>query len=247
MALYIMADPHLSIGKDKPMDFFGNRWNGYVEKIKNNWIKVVKPQDTVVLPGDISWGMRLTEAAEDLAFLEALPGEKIISKGNHDFWWETTSKLGHFCNQHGFQSLHFLHNNAYLRQGYIICGSRGWYTEEKKLTLRNETDAKKIINREVGRLQMSLEYGKQLQRTANTDPIPPLLVCLHFPPYYRGYICNELIDIMQAYQVRQCYFGHIHGRYNDPPHTDYAGITFTPVAADYLNFCPLLISSQFRC
>ena len=140
------------------MDVFGNRWSGYTEKIKNNWNALVRPDDTVVLPGDISWAMHLADAKPDFDFLESLPGEKIISKGNHDFWWETTAKLERFCRDNNYTSFRFLHNNAYLRQGYIICGSRGWYTEDKKVTARNDTDAQKIIAREVGRASLPFDF-----------------------------------------------------------------------------------------
>ena len=200
MALYLMADTHLSVGGNKPMDVFGNRWSGYTEKIKNNWNALVRPDDTVVLPGDISWAMHLADAKPDFDFLESLPGEKIISKGNHDFWWETTAKLERFCRDNNYTSFHFLHNNAYLRQGYIICGSRGWYTEDKKVTARNDTDAQKIIAREVGRLRTSLAAGKALQTGENADV--PIIVCLHFPPYFKDYACNALIDAMEEYGVK---------------------------------------------
>lgn len=240
MALYLMADTHLSVGGNKTMDVFGNRWSGYTEKIKNNWNALVRPDDTVVLPGDISWAMHLADAKPDFDFLESLPGEKIISKGNHDFWWETTAKLERFCRDNNYTSFRFLHNNAYLRQRYIICGSRGWYTEDKKVTARNDTDAQKIIAREVGRLRTSLAAGKALQTGENADV--PIIVCLHFPPYFKDYACNALIDAMEEYGVRRCYFGHIHGEYQLPAEAEYRGITFTLISGDYLNFVPLRLA-----
>ena len=119
MAVFTISDPHLSHSCDKPMDVFGGRWTNYTQKLEEYWRYMVDPQDTVVIPGDISWGMTLEEATADFQFLESLPGKKILLKGNHDYWWPTTAKLNEYVLAQGFQSLNFLYNNAYLAENKI--------------------------------------------------------------------------------------------------------------------------------
>ena len=113
MALFVLGDTHLSLGASKPMDVFPG-WNGYVERLERNWRKLIKPEDTIVLAGDISWAMRLTDTRKDFAFLQQLPGQKLIMKGNHDYWWTTASKFYRFCEENGFQNMYVLHNNCYF-------------------------------------------------------------------------------------------------------------------------------------
>ena len=125
MALFVLGDPHLSLGAAKPMDIFPG-WNGYVERLESNWRKLVRPEDTVVLAGDISWAMRLTDTRHDFAFLQSLPGQKLILKGNHDYWWTTANKMKEYFKAQGFDTLHLLHNNSYSVEGYSSCGTRGW-------------------------------------------------------------------------------------------------------------------------
>ena len=120
MSLFTIADLHLSIAADHPMDVFGSRWQNYTKKIEKNWRAVVTDADTVILPGDISWAMHLSEAREDFAFLDALPGKKLLGKGNHDFWWETATKLHRFFEENGFTTLSLLYNNAHVVEDYIV-------------------------------------------------------------------------------------------------------------------------------
>ena len=128
MALFVIGDPHLSLSCEKPMDIFGSRWTGYVEKFTLGRKKHVSPGDTVVLAGDISWAMTTDEAKADFDFIESLPGEKYILKGNHDYWWQTMAKLDRFVSESGYRTIRFLHNNAYEAEDFILCGARGWYT-----------------------------------------------------------------------------------------------------------------------
>ena len=125
MALFVLGDPHLSLGASKPMDIFPG-WNDYVERLEKNWRKLIKPEDTIVLAGDISWAMRLADTRRDFEFLQSLPGQKIIMKGNHDYWWSTANKMNAYLKAEGFDTLHILHNNSYSVEGYAICGTRGW-------------------------------------------------------------------------------------------------------------------------
>ena len=238
MALFVLADTHLSFGVKKPMDIFGSRWNDHPERIAENWKKLVAPEDTVVIPGDISWGMSLKEAEEDLRFLHELPGRKILSKGNHDYWWQTTAKLKNFFAEKGFTSLEILYNNALSAEGFKICGTRGWYSEN---AAPGSVDYQKIVLREAGRLQRSL------QDPTAEDPSNEggeKLVFLHFPPVFGDFVCRELVDVLHAEGVNRCYYGHMHGQYNIPRHIYFEEICFTIVAADHLSFVPYLITPE---
>ena len=148
MALFVLGDTHLSLGASKPMDIFPG-WNDYVERLEKNWRKLIKPEDTIVLAGDISWAMRLTDTRKDFEFLQSLPGQKIIMKGNHDYWWSTVNKMNAYLKAEGFDTLHILHNNSYSVEGYALCGTRGWLFDA------GEAHDEKVMNREIGRLRMS--------------------------------------------------------------------------------------------
>ena len=231
MALYALSDTHLSFAVNKPMDIFGNRWKDHPQRIKYFWEKKITKNDTVVLPGDISWGMSLKEALPDLLFLESLPGTKIIGKGNHDYWWDTVSKIEKLLTEHEATSIKLLFNNAFEVDDYAVCGSRGWFTENASPT---GTDFEKIVAREAGRVARSLEAGKALSKKES-------LVFLHFPPVMNDFVCKEIIDILHAYNVKRCFYGHMHGIYNIPMTFTFEGIDFSIVAADHLQFDPILI------
>lgn len=237
MALYTIADLHLSINDqtNKSMEVFGTRWNGYVEKLAYHWKNTVTENDTVVIPGDISWALTLDEAKQDLLFLHALPGKKIIGKGNHDFWWSTASKLHAFFKENNIDSIELLHNTAYKVDGKIICGTRGWFTDENQQLTVSATDYNKIVNREIIRLELSLKQGLALQDVQDPEEI---LVFLHFPPIWGNFICPEIIDVLEKYGVRNCYFGHIHGGYNLPSVLYDRDIRFVRISADQLSFIP---------
>lgn len=236
MSLFVMADLHLSSDRSKSMEVFGARWTDYMEKIRKNWTAVVEKNDTVIVPGDISWGLRLEDTADDFRFLDTLPGEKLIGKGNHDFWWSTQKKIEQFWEQLGASSLRLLSNNAFLREGVLIAGTRGWFLDEEQQRTVGEVDYKKIINREVIRLRMSLDAAGKLQMEC--APEAPICAFLHFPPVWGDFVCRELLDVLHEYGVRNCFFGHIHGAYSAPRTRVYEEIAFTNCAADYLNFTP---------
>lgn len=241
MSLFSIADLHLSLGTPKPMDVFGNRWQGYTEKIEKNWRAVVKSGDTVVIPGDISWAMRLNEAMEDFRFIDSLPGKKIIGKGNHDLWWTTVSKMETFLSEAGIRSVKFLHNNAFLAEGVVIAGTRGWFPEERLMTSKTLEDAdfEKLVSREEIRLRLSLESGVKLRENAGI-PDAPIFVYLHFPPVFEGFRVSGMINAMREFGVSRCFFGHVHGNYSVPATVEEDGIRFSIISADYLNFIPLL-------
>lgn len=240
MSLFVIADLHLSSDQSKSMEVFGARWTDYMEKLKRNWNAVVKPEDTVVLPGDISWSLRLEDSVEDFRFLNALNGQKLVGKGNHDFWFSTHSKIKAFWKEQGFDTLHILYNNAYLTDSCIVCGSRGWFTEEAQQNTKDEVDYQKIVNREVIRLRMSLEEAKKLN-SQQEKPLP-LVAFLHFPPVWGSFICREIVDVLEEYDIHTCYFGHIHGAYGAPPKTTFEGIDLILCPADYLNFTPIPVA-----
>ena len=236
MSIFALADLHLSLSVNKPMNIFGPRWNDHAEKIKKNWCAIVSSDDTVIIPGDISWGIDYDEAALDFQFIESLPGKKILGKGNHDYWWGTMAKNKAFCENLGLKTIDFLFNNAYKVENYIICGTRGWYVDEKLQNTANDVEYAKIVAREASRLRTSLEEAKKLQE--NNEQI---LVFFHFPPVFNSFVCDEFVEILLEYGIKHCYFGHIHGSYNIPKTTEYKGISFSLISADFLSFIPMII------
>ena len=239
MSVYAIADLHLSIGvgEKKSMAVFGNRWNGYVEKLEKNWRAIIEDEDTVIIPGDISWGLSLEEALDDLKFIDSLPGTKYLGKGNHDFWWCTQKKLSEFFEANNITTIKFLYNCAYEVEDYVICGTRGWFYDDSVSGIPEGTDFDKLVNREAQRLKISLNEAKELSEKSGK----PILCFLHFPPVWNGCACEPFVDLLCEYSVKKCYFGHIHGSYNSAPYHEYRGVTFTNIAADFLNFVPRII------
>lgn len=230
MALYVMGDPHLSLGGSKPMDIFAG-WKDYVTRMEANWRAKVQPEDTVVVAGDISWAMTLEEARADFSFLHQLPGTKIFLKGNHDYWWGTVSKIERFLAEQGFDSIKILHNNCYFAEGVCICGSRGWLFDQ------GEPADQKVLAREAGRLQASID--------AAGDFAGEKLVFLHYPPVYGEQISGEIVDVLLKNGIRRCYYGHIHGAgHAHAINGSYLGIEFRLIAADYLKFDPYLVKTD---
>lgn len=228
MALFAIADLHLSLGEDKPMDIFAG-WTDYVERLEQNWRALITDDDTVVIGGDISWAMKLEETLTDFRFIHSLPGQKLLLKGNHDYWWSTRSKMDRFLSDSGLDSLHILFNNAYACGDYAVCGTRGWFLE-------NDTPEDiKVLNREVGRLKMSLDEAVKTGK----EPV----VFLHYPPYYRGIECREIMDVLCEYGVKRCYYGHIHGKAGFRLSYDgvYRGVELKLISGDRLAFVPVLV------
>ncbi len=231
MALYALGDLHLSFSTNKPMDVFGGGWEGYVDKLKSG-LSVLKQDDTLMLCGDLSWGMSLEQAKEDFAFIASYPGRKIIVKGNHDYWWTTAAKMEHFFFLNGLNDLKILHNNFYMYENTALCGTRGWFFEEDAPTGSHN---QKIFNREVLRLDASL-------KAAVKAGAREMIAFLHYPPIYEGYCCREIIEIMQTYGVKKCCYGHLHGFAHKRAFTGMLdSIEYELVSADYLNFTPVKI------
>ena len=229
MALYAIGDLHLSFEADKPMDVFGKLWTGYVDKLRAG-LSVIGPADTTVLLGDLSWSMDLDHAVRDFAFINAIPGRKIILKGNHDYWWTTASKFYKFCEAQGFSGMEILNNNCYFYGETAICGTRGWFFEEER---GGEHDAK-ILNRELMRLEASLKAAGDREK----------LVFLHYPPVYRGYRCQPILELLHRYQVNRCWYGHLHSESHKLAIIgEYEGIDFRLAAADYTGFRPIVVKT----
>ena len=228
MALYAIGDTHLSLSVNKPMTVFSG-WDNYVERLEQNWRGLVAPEDTVVIPGDVSWGMSLEQAKADFAFLQRLPGRKLLLKGNHDYWWYTRRKMDAFLAENGFDTLRIVHNDAVPVDGRVaVCGTRGWFFDA-------EQDAdRKVLLREVGRLEASI----QAARETGLEPV----AFLHYPPLYAGQRCPELLEVLRREGIRRCYYGHVHSAgIRQAFNGEEEGISFRLVSADALHFCPLRI------
>lgn len=225
MAIYVIADLHLSFSQDKPMSIFGENWEGHSEKIKNNWISKVKPEDTVVLPGDFSWAMYLQDTYKDFEYLNSLPGKKLLLKGNHDYWWTTVTNMRNFLEENKFKNIDFIYNNSYLVENKILTGTRGW-------NLLDTENSNKMIKRESIRLQLAIEDG--IKKYGDDKEI---IVFMHYPPISNTNKKSDFLKILKQYDIKRCYYGHLHGKsHQDAVEGIVDGIEFKLISADYLNF-----------
>lgn len=228
MSVFTIGDLHLSLGTDKPMDIFKG-WDGYIERLTENWNRVVSDEDTVVVPGDISWAMKIEDTEKDFDYLNnTLKGTKIILKGNHDYWWLTMAKMNSYLESKGFDKIKILNNNAYRVGDMCIVGTRGWINDDG-----SAPDAK-VLNREAGRLRMSIAEGLKLGGE--------LTLFIHYPPIYNGESNDMILNVIKEFGIKRCYYGHIHGighRYAFQGEKD--GTEYKMVSADYLGFMPIMI------
>ena len=229
MSIYTIADLHLSFNEDKPMNVFGEIWNDYEEKIKEDWNKKVKENDLVVLPGDFSWSMYLKDTYKDFEYLNKLTGKKLLLKGNHDYWWTTVTSMRNYIKENDFKDIEFLYNNSYKFGNTIIVGTRGWILSE-------ESEAKRMINRESARLELSIEDALKVKE--DDDEI---IAFMHYPPILKSNVqkneMNEFIKILKKYDIKKCYYGHLHSSsIKDAIEGNYFGIEFKLVSADGLDF-----------
>ncbi len=228
MSLFAISDLHLSFGCDKPMDVFEG-WHNYTDRLEKNWRAIVKEEDTVVIAGDVSWAMKLEDTAADFAFIHSLPGKKLILKGNHDYWWSTKKKIEEFLQSRGFGTIGIVHNNAVPVGDMAVCGTRGW------LYNSSTAEDRKIVNREVGRLNASIDDAVR----QGAEPI----VFLHYPPVYDGAACTEILEVLKSRGIKKCYFGHVHGSQaaRRAITGDYEGIKMYLISCDYSDFTPVLV------
>ncbi len=221
MKVFTLGDLHLSHQVEKPMDVFGGHWQNHSEKIKENWHSVVEKEDVIIMPGDFSWATYLEQAEEDFKFLDRLPGRKIMLKGNHDYWWETITKMRKFLGSIGVESVDFLYNNSYQFNGKCYCGTKGWDAREEK--------DEKIINRETIRLKLSLDSAK----CDDGD----IIAVFHYPPDD-----NPLLQsILEEYGVKKCIYGHKHGFSEEPKRYVSKGVEYINASADQVGFIPIEI------
>lgn len=227
MSLYAIADLHLSLSSGKPMNIFPG-WDNHVERLEKNWQATVSPDDTVVVPGDISWAINFEEAKADFDFINRLNGHKVIMKGNHDYWWNSMAKMNRFLEENGFDTITIVHNNYYPYGDYGICGTRGWIKDTEE-----PADAK-VLAREAGRLETSI-------KAALADGKKPI-VFLHYPPIFANDYNREILDVLFRYDIKTCYYGHLHGnahRYAVCGEVD--GINYQLIAGDFVQFYPKFI------
>ena len=229
MSIFVIGDLHLSFSNPKPMDIFGERWIDHEEKIKKNWIENVDEEDLVILAGDFSWETYLQKTKLDFEYINNLPGKKILLKGNHDYWWTTITSMKRFLQENDFTNIDFLYNNSYEYEDKILCGARGWSIADEELD-------KKLINRELIRLEMSIKdginkYGKDKE----------IIVFMHYPPITKAKIITqqetEFVNIMKRYNIKRCYYGHLHGTsISDAIEGKLEGIEFKLISADGVDF-----------
>ncbi|MCC8170176.1 MAG: metallophosphoesterase [Oscillospiraceae bacterium] len=230
MALYSIADLHLPLGIDKPMDVFGVAWSNYVERLADNWQSKISAGDTVVMPGDFSWATYLEQSYKDFEFLNKLNGRKILLKGNHDYWWTTMNKLKEFISVNGFDNIFFLQNNSYKYEDIAICGTRGWLHPAWDSF---KADDRKIFDREVLRLELSLN---------SAGDSGEIYVFTHYPPRSNKLESNEFVEMMERYPVSKCIYGHLHSAaHKNAVEVTEGGIEYKLVSSDYLQFNPVLI------
>lgn len=225
MSIYAISDLHLSFGTNKPMNIFKG-WDNHIERLTANWKRLVKPTDTVILPGDFSWALKMEESLEDFKFLENLPGKKLLLKGNHDLWWSTAKKLREFWDKYDIKSVDIVFNNCAVVEGFAIAGTRGWFYDD--------ASNKKVLLREAGRLHASLTEAEKTGL--------PILTFLHYPPVYSNEVCNEIMDVLKSHNVKTVYYGHIHGSGAYNVVKEFEDIKFQLISCDSIEFTPYFIA-----
>lgn len=227
MALWAISDLHLSLTSDKPMDVFGENWIDHEEKIKKNWTENIKKEDTVIIAGDISWSMYMEDGLSDLNWIHELPGRKILVRGNHDYWWQSITKLNSL-----YDDMYFIQNNFYTYGEYAICGTRLWNLPGTSGFTEHDM---KIFNRECIRLRLSLDAAKK-------KGFSKIIVAVHFPPVYMEYSENDVISIFKEYGVEKVIYGHLHGyalKHSFEQEVD--NIEYINTSCDHLDFNPKFI------
>lgn len=240
MAIYALGDTHLGFAVNKPMDIFGPLWKSHPARLFQNWEATVAPDDIVLVPGDISWGMTLPEAEVDLRELDTLPGRKLMIQGNHDYWWESLKKMRGL----GLQTIEFIQNDAILLpagsipgvEGPVaVCGTRGWITPGDRTWNEDVEHNTKIYSREAGRLKLSLEAGRKLGASA-------YIAMLHYPPVAEDHQPTEFTQVLESFGgVQLCVYGHLHGvnAHLRAFHEVRDGVRYRLVSCDSIDFTPV--------
>jgi len=231
MKVFALSDPHLGFAVNKPMDIFGSRWKDHPEKIRKHWQESVSPDDIVLVPGDISWGMNYAEAVLDLQFLDDLPGRKYICRGNHDYWWTSRKQVA----AHTGASITVLQRTAVRCPGFILGASKGYTTP---LWEGYKQADEKYYKRELARMKMTLEQAMKL-----AEPGERIVYMMHYPPVVDGRP-SEFAEYLAESGVSLCVYGHLHGSWPEQVNMEYRGVHFRIASADYLNFKPLDITGE---
>ncbi len=232
MRVFAIADLHLAYTAPKPMTVFGPQWAGHPEAIFEAWAQQVGPEDLVLLPGDLSWAMRLEDALTDLSHVAAMPGKKVLLRGNHDYWWPTISRLRAALPA----DMYAVQNDALRFGNVIVCGTRGWITPQAEGFGPEDS---KIYAREAERLRLSLQAARKL-----SDPHTHTVLMLHYPPTSPQFVPTAFTDLIEQYQPDQVVYGHLHGVALERSLQQWAGIPTHLVAADVLKFQPKLLELE---
>ncbi len=236
MSIYAMADLHLSLSNpEKSMEFFGHQWAGYIDRIVEGWTNTVKPEDTVLIPGDISWATYIDKADEDFAFISSLPGRKLLSRGNHDYWWTTMKKLDEYFDAHSFPGMELVRTNVVEADGCLISGTRGWMSEAGK---SEDPEKKKIYDREILRVRLCIEELKK----ADPDHEKTHILMNHYPPLTTQQEHTGFSELIKEAGIDICVYGHLHGRsHKYIREGEIDGCRYICASADYLGFRPVLV------
>lgn len=227
--LYTIGDLHLSFDASKPMSVFGAEWENHAEKLRESFSEL-SDKDVSVICGDITWGMDMKGCLEDFRFIDALPGKKIILKGNHDFWWTTVSAAQRFFHENGINTIEILNNNCFFYNDIAICGTRGWMCPGENPTSHD----KKIMQREVQRLETSLKAAGDCERK----------ICfLHYPPIFGRFRAERILELLESYRVGECYYGHLHGSGRlYAVEGQVGGVCYRLISADHTGFKPVPVA-----
>lgn len=227
MALYAISDLHLALNANKPMDVFGDHWYKHHEKIRTNWTSKITPEDTVLIGGDISWSISIDEGMEDLAWINELPGRKLIIKGNHDYWWSGITKLNKL-----YENMHFIQNNYFTYEDYAVCGTRGWICPSGNgLSQKDE----KIYAREQIRLRLSLDAAVKAGYNK-------FICMIHYPPTNERFEDSAFTKIFEEYSVEKVIYGHLHGpSLNRVLQGKRNNVEYIMTSCDFINFDPVRI------
>lgn len=231
MSVFAIADLHLSLAPnvDKPMDIYGYRWHEHVQRLERNWRDMISDDDTVIIAGDISWALKLEDAKYDLDWVDSLPGNKVMYKGNHDLWWNGITKLNKM-----YDSITFVQNDCFVTEDFVVCGTRGWLTPDNDEF--KEAD-EKVYRRELMRMQSSLEAGK---RYIEVNPSLEMIAVMHYPPVSKTASFSGFQQLFEDYGIKHVIYGHIHGEdgFKNAIKGEHHGVNYELISCDFLNCVP---------
>jgi len=231
MSIFAIGDLHLSGASEKPMDIFGEHWDSHWDRIKENWESAVSADDLVLIPGDISWAMKLSEAAADLKAVCSLPGTKIIMKGNHDYWWSSLKQVEALL----FNGTFALQNNAFVYDRYVVAGTRGWLCPG--MSQYNPAADEKYYLREAGRLELSLQAARRL------SPGGELICMTHYPPSDKNGAPTLFTALLEKYGASRAVYGHLHASSIAGALSGIVrGVDYSLVSCDAIAFSPKKIA-----